>query len=66
MKYVAIPSQAVTTVPTWDGWHPQVLSGENVIETEKSPVRTGLLDSNGIPLYRVPETVRFGFQSNKK
>lgn len=33
-----------------------------VIEEEKTPIATGLLDSLGVPLYRLPETVPFGFR----
>ena len=32
-----------------------------VMETDKSPFETGLLDATGTPLYRVPETVKIGF-----
>lgn len=47
-----------------DGW------GERpscqVVETCPSPVRTGLLDANGVPLYRVPERVPLGFDLGPK
>ena len=35
-----------------------------VHESDKTPQPTGLLDANGTPLYRIPPTVRFGFQKD--
>ena len=41
-------------------------SGMTVIETEKQPIKTGLLDAHGTPLYRVSETVPLGFHGRAK
>ena len=59
MKYVAMH----TPPKSW-GW------GENgtarptdiVIEADPTPVHTGLLDANGVPIYRVQERGRLGFE----
>jgi hypothetical protein len=32
-----------------------------VVEIDKSPIETGLLDANGHRLFRLPETVEIGF-----
>lgn len=52
MRYVAIHS-------VWDG--AQLILGETVHEQDKPPIKTGLLDAKGIPLYRVPDTQPLGF-----
>lgn len=38
------------------------LVADTLVETDKTPVKTGLVDANGIPLYRMPENVSLGFQ----
>lgn len=37
------------------------IGGITVHETDRSPLPTGLLNANGDELYRIPETVPFGF-----
>ena len=48
---------------------PRMIEGEDepviarqIIDVDDAPVRTGLLDHTGTPLYRVRETVPFGFR----
>jgi hypothetical protein len=36
-------------------------TADHVFEADRTPIATGLLDANGVPLYRVPETVPLGF-----
>jgi hypothetical protein len=58
MKYV---TRAVITVQ--DHWgRSHLAGGETVFEEEKKPVNTGLVDANGIPLFRVPEVNPIGFK----
>ena len=68
MKYVAMHTPPKSwgwgTPPKSWGW------GENgtarptdiVIEADPTPVHTGLLDANGVPIYRVQERGRLGFE----
>lgn len=37
----------------------------DVLEADDTPQKTGLLDANGTPLYRVRERVAFGFRGRK-
>lgn len=50
-------------VPITAGWCPNGSDylARTVMEQDKQPVKTGLLDATGVPLYRVPDTVKFGF-----
>lgn len=50
-------------VPLLDGDFAQREPGETitVLADEGAPVKTGILDENGTPLYRMPERVRIGF-----
>ncbi len=32
-----------------------------VIASDEGPIRTGLVDANGTPLYRLPERIPLGF-----
>lgn len=41
------------------------MTADVVIEADRAPQETGLLDAHGDPLYRVHETVPFGFRSGK-
>lgn len=34
-----------------------------VHESDKAPITTGLFDSHGTPLYRIPPTVKIGFHT---
>jgi hypothetical protein len=59
-RYVAIPPKAAY----WDdavGGYVYAPTSVQVFESDKSPVCVGLLDANGVPLYRIPETVKLGF-----
>lgn len=53
MRYVAIG-----TAPRYGV---QFTLGETVHEQERAPVKTGLFDANGTPIYRVPDTQPLGF-----
>ncbi len=58
--YSAIPSKAAY----WDdsvGAYVYAPASVQVFEADKSPICTGLLDAQGTPLYRIPETVKLGF-----
>jgi hypothetical protein len=33
-----------------------------IVDDPHQPVKTGLVDKNGVPIYRVPETVPMGFR----
>lgn len=46
----------------WGPSYGEPISAREVIETDKTPERTGLLDQHGDPIYRVPDTVPFGFR----
>lgn len=37
------------------------ITAETVIDIESPPVRTGLLDADGRPIWRLPERVPIGF-----
>lgn len=41
------------------GWQDRPTT--HVIEDDPTPIRTGLLDQHGTPLYRMPERVPLGF-----
>jgi hypothetical protein len=58
MKYVAIQNR-----PRAGDWEdqPPIGAATTVYETEVSPVKTGLLDASGIPLYRVSDRIKMGF-----
>jgi len=58
-RYVAIP-QGAFVHDDGLGCGPSV-TADVCQEMDKSPVKTGLLDASGVPLYRMPETVPFGF-----
>lgn len=38
------------------------ITADEVIEPDRTPQKTGLLDHNGDPIYRVQDTVQFGFR----
>lgn len=50
-------------VPATAGWWPNASDylARTVMEQDKQPVKIGLLDASGVPLYRVPDQVKFGF-----
>lgn len=56
-RYVAIRPRAWAS----DTHVPESLPTCTVFESDKTPVNTGLLNVEGVPLYRVPETVPPGF-----
>lgn len=57
MKYVT--RQYSVSVNDW-GEHS--VTADSVIESDRSPEPTGLLDQHGDKLYRVHETVPFGYR----
>jgi hypothetical protein len=61
MRYISIHPSA-WSYTEWGDPHPTTV----VHETDRTPERTGILDANGTPLYRVRETVPFGFQGVKR
>lgn len=38
------------------------VTADEVIESDKTPQRTGLLDQHGDPIYRLQDTVPLGFR----
>lgn len=44
------------------GWTIHMPTSVQVHEEDRAPRPTGLLSVNGVPLYRKPEAVPFGFQ----
>ena len=55
--------RAIVVLADLDG-NQQVLGGETVFE-EAEPVRTGLLNAAGVPLYRYPQRHPIGFDLTK-
>lgn len=55
-RYVAIPRAGRISANGWEA-----STSEYAIEVDREPVATGLLDQHGVSLYRVAETVPFGF-----
>lgn len=58
MKYVT--RQVFTQYVEWMDEH--AMTADTVIETDRSPQETGLLDQHGDAIYRLHETVPFGFK----
>lgn len=58
IRYAAIPQRA------WMNDYYETLSSrpsETVLEDDPTPKATGLLDANGVPLYRLPDRIPLGF-----
>jgi hypothetical protein len=57
MRYVAIPARS------WVSYQhtPETLPTCVAHEADPAPVNTGLLNADGVPLYRVPERGPLGF-----
>jgi hypothetical protein len=62
-QYRAIPAAIINLPDPWGVHH--AAGGETIIEQDKTPIKTGLVDARGVPLYRVPDSVPFGFQPPK-
>lgn len=45
-----------------DGNQAPVYAGAQIIVEDQLPVKTGLCDARGVPLYRMPECIPAGFQ----
>lgn len=58
-------TRAITTVYDHCGI-PYALTGETIIEQDKGPVQTGLLDLAGKPIWRWPDVNLIGFDLNSK
>jgi hypothetical protein len=59
MRYVAS-----TRPPRADDWdYPDEHRTMSVIEDEAAPQATGLLDANGVPIYRVADRAPMGFRT---
>lgn len=58
-RYVAM-GQPARPRAEWDDQEP-IYAGTQVYEQDSEPVNTGLLDARGVPLYRVPTKIPFGF-----
>lgn len=58
-RYIAIPQRPKAS----DDWEdrPPVAAATTVYEREEEPEKTGLLDVNGTPLYRVKDKIKMGF-----
>ncbi len=56
MRYVTIPKADWDEPP-----HLSEVSSREVIVEDDAPVKTGLLDQTGAPLYRVKDRLPFGF-----
>ena len=58
-KYVSRPRAAWF----WDGEEQDGITVDSitVFEGDRNPVEIGLLDADGDPIYRLPDTVPFGF-----
>jgi len=66
-RYVVRPTMAGPfVIPDWWSGMGVVGTADWVHEQDKSPIPTGLLSADGCPIYRVQETVPFGFQPPKK
>ena len=58
-------TRAITTV--YDHWGaPYTVTGETIIEQDKGPVQTGLLDLAGKSIWRWPDVNPIGFKLNLK
>jgi hypothetical protein len=57
-KYVAI----VLLPDAWGQSH--MVGGETVYEQEKCPIKTGIVNTEGVPIYRVPQQNQIGFELN--
>lgn len=60
MKYVTQPRAVFTQYVEWAERH--AMTADTVIEADKTPEPTGLLDAHGDRIFRVHETVPFGFR----
>lgn len=58
MKYVSIAKRPKAS----DDWQdqPPVVQATTVYEADE-PENTGILDSNGTPIYRLPERAKMGY-----
>lgn len=63
-KYVAIRALKRPKSYYEDVVERQSMTTISVIEEDSSPIETGLLDSSGVPLYRVDEKGPWGFTRN--
>lgn len=67
MKYRPLPGsrprQVFTQYVDWAG--ETCMTADLVIESDRSPQPTGLLDQHGETLYRLHETVPFGFRGRR-
>jgi hypothetical protein len=48
------------------GYYETALTADFVFEQERQAVKTGLLDANGTPLYRIHETLPVGFDLSQR
>lgn len=62
-RYVALPKPPRGySFSEWGEAHPTM----QVLENDRAPVDTGLLDAQGVRLFRVSETVPVGFHTARK
>ena len=48
--------------PRSDDWEPEPpLIARDVIVVDDEPIKTGLLDQNGTPIYRTSDRIKLGF-----
>jgi hypothetical protein len=43
------------------GVYETAITADSVSESDQPPIKTGLLNAQGVPLYRVPDTIPLGF-----
>lgn len=60
MRYVSRPKAAIWSPPCDDEWRSAQQSRDLVVFESREPVKTGLLDASGAPIWRVDE-VEMGY-----
>lgn len=56
MKYVTRPK-----AEDWEHFPVEAVTTREVIVSDDAPVKTGLIDQTGAPIYRVRDSIPFGF-----
>lgn len=58
-RYVAIPNRPKAS-DDWENRSP-IVNATTIYESEDEPERTGLLNADGTPLYRVKDKIKIGY-----
>ena len=61
-RYVAVPAKSWGSATEYS-WQERPTC--HVVESDPTPVKTGLLDHTGTPIYHVPERVPIGFHNRQ-